>query len=873
MKKSFMSLIAVLFLLYAVPVSAQEFPVQGATIVDESTVLGAGNEPLWIAPGDATNDGNLDFVITGHKDFSSGKLAVVQKTGGTWDTGTLVITSPSGYNGISEPCIDEIKSDGDQWIVYRDHGQGNSPGELRAVKLDGTTVELQDHLLHVGWPAYVVPCVGDLENDGIDVYAHAEESGNGKIYKITWNSSTQTFDDEVIYYTSGMPSAHCQAARPLVDDFKGDGSETMLHMNNGLTSLNLLEYDGTEYVSTSLLTATSFNYCGRAVGNFDNLPGVDIMLADADENIYLISGGTFSYSIVVTSAENICAMACADLNNDGTDEVYAADDQGGLYQYSMTAGWNQIESNSGIMWWEGCMFAEDDQEKVAFVGEENGNVTIRTLYTEPEFEVSWTKIVDQSTVFGETANPLWLAVGDASNDGIVDLIVTMHKDWSRGKLAMYQGSGTDFDNGTLVITSSSGYNGIGEPCIGDLKGDGTLWVAYRDHGQGNDPGDIRIVRLDGTTMAEIHSPLHVGWPAYVVPCMGDLEGDGLDVYAHAEEGGKGNIYKITWNETTQAFEATIDPIFSTNGMPSGHGQAVRPIIADFVGDGSESMLHIQNTLTTLSLLTYDGTDYTSTELLTAGSFNYRGRAVGNIDNQPGVDIMVADNDKNLYLISGGTFTVTELPSTTVDIHAMTCADLNGNGTDEVYLAGGDGDLYQYTMATGVTYLGSYPGVQWWDGDRAPWTAENADHAAFVGVENGYVTTVTLYTDDFSLLADDHFIPYNVNSTVELSMDAGEEFSYRQYFMLGSVTGTEPGITLPGGKVLPVNWDIFTDIIFSLYNSPLFVDFYGQLDVNGQDKAIFNCIPLPAYGFSFHFAYAVIKPYDFVSNPVEVVVTP
>ena len=99
---------------------------------------------------------------------------------------------------------------------------------------------------------------------------------------------------------------------------------------------------------------------------------------------------------------------------------------------------------------------------------------------------------------------------------------------------------------------------------------------------------------------------------------------------------------------------------------------------------------------------------------------------------------------------------------------------------------------------------------------------------------------------------------------------------RTYIMLGSVTGTAPGNALPGNlAILPLNWDPFTDLVIKYMNSSFFVNFMGVLDPSGGGTAQFNTIaPIPGMaGVTFSFAYAMRKPWDFVSNPINIEVVP
>ena len=107
--------------------------------------------------------------------------------------------------------------------------------------------------------------------------------------------------------------------------------------------------------------------------------------------------------------------------------------------------------------------------------------------------------------------------------------------------------------------------------------------------------------------------------------------------------------------------------------------------------------------------------------------------------------------------------------------------------------------------------------------------------------------------------------------------AGGVYKRRQCFLLGSISGTSPGTILPGGNILPLNRDVFTDYILNYFNYPTFDDFRGWFDWNGQRDAAFNAQPdaIPAswIGSFMSFAFTTEIPYDFQSNPVEVEIVP
>jgi hypothetical protein len=123
------------------------------------------------------------------------------------------------------------------------------------------------------------------------------------------------------------------------------------------------------------------------------------------------------------------------------------------------------------------------------------------------------------------------------------------------------------------------------------------------------------------------------------------------------------------------------------------------------------------------------------------------------------------------------------------------------------------------------------------------------------------------------LASDVFTCPPSGGTANLTLYASNANPLRSYFVLGSITGTAPGFPLPGGLMLPLNWDVFTDLVYEYANTPFFVDFHGTLDGSGNGTARFNPLGLLPPNITMHFAYLLYDPLDFVSNPVAIEIVP
>lgn len=119
------------------------------------------------------------------------------------------------------------------------------------------------------------------------------------------------------------------------------------------------------------------------------------------------------------------------------------------------------------------------------------------------------------------------------------------------------------------------------------------------------------------------------------------------------------------------------------------------------------------------------------------------------------------------------------------------------------------------------------------------------------------------------------IPASIGWSVQLDLDAGPAHADRTYLILGTVSGTTPGYALPGGTILPINWDVFTTMCMSLINTPVFNHFYGTLDSAGRSWAQVATGPLSSstVGTVLDFAYCMNNPFNFASNSVQVEIIP
>ena len=123
-----------------------------------------------------------------------------------------------------------------------------------------------------------------------------------------------------------------------------------------------------------------------------------------------------------------------------------------------------------------------------------------------------------------------------------------------------------------------------------------------------------------------------------------------------------------------------------------------------------------------------------------------------------------------------------------------------------------------------------------------------------------------------LTADKYTISAMKGGVSNFALNAGMENAGRNYIILASLTGTQPGTPLPGGlATIPINWDGFTNLVFLLTNTFNFTDFMGTLDGSGEGTAQLNLPALPPdfVGLTMYFAYASNNPWDVASNAIGI----
>jgi hypothetical protein len=170
-----------------------------------------------------------------------------------------------------------------------------------------------------------------------------------------------------------------------------------------------------------------------------------------------------------------------------------------------------------------------------------------------------------------------------------------------------------------------------------------------------------------------------------------------------------------------------------------------------------------------------------------------------------------------------------------------------------------------------------------EGDEVDWDGDGAVDAGAVVTDFTGISALTLglepalfFTADIvvpglgtlegffridydGMAADVHGISLASGGTQTISLDAGPVFSGQTYWVLGTVTGTSPGLVF-GGAFIPLNFDAYTNVTINSPNLGLLGSTLGTLDGAGRATSTITLPPAsdPSLaGVDVHHAFVVI----------------
>ena len=116
-------------------------------------------------------------------------------------------------------------------------------------------------------------------------------------------------------------------------------------------------------------------------------------------------------------------------------------------------------------------------------------------------------------------------------------------------------------------------------------------------------------------------------------------------------------------------------------------------------------------------------------------------------------------------------------------------------------------------------------------------------------------------------------------TVVFRLDRDSAAAGDFYWVFGTTSGTQPGLVIAPGFLLPLNFDAYTQMTLGMPQAPVFTSLFGFLDANGDAQAAFSLptgLEPDLIGLTLHHAFVttanLVDP-NFVSNAVPVTTAP
>lgn len=183
------------------------------------------------------------------------------------------------------------------------------------------------------------------------------------------------------------------------------------------------------------------------------------------------------------------------------------------------------------------------------------------------------------------------------------------------------------------------------------------------------------------------------------------------------------------------------------------------------------------------------------------------------------------------------------------------------GTQSVYVQG----VLVATKITSIRPFGKLTGSE--PGVGIGSLAQNADFLFPGKIDEVRLSRAALQPKDFLVpfTADAHEVSMTTGGEVRMSLRASSEFGHSAYLVLGSYSGTSPGMPI-GRRVLPLNQDRYFNHTLRNPSESLFDRPIGLLNRFGEAEVTLRVPPGRTWlaGLTVHHAFVLLGR-DFVSN--------
>ncbi len=140
--------------------------------------------------------------------------------------------------------------------------------------------------------------------------------------------------------------------------------------------------------------------------------------------------------------------------------------------------------------------------------------------------------------------------------------------------------------------------------------------------------------------------------------------------------------------------------------------------------------------------------------------------------------------------------------------------------------------------------------------------DDPDNAEGHGLMDVHAALIEVTNSNCSLMIPSTgAVVYADGGEVELKIDGTPEYAFDAYIVLGSLSGTEPGLMIDAVTTLPLNFDAYLSYGYLHPNQPPLLNGFGMLDEDGRANATFTVGPDVLWlfpGMEIHHAVMVLR---------------
>jgi hypothetical protein len=606
-----------------------------------------GPYPSSIVAGDFTGNGHVDLAVVNNNYSlakSAGTVSVLLGNGdGTFQPQvTYAVGSDAAGAAPNTIVAGDFTGDG-----HTDLAVANGGSDTVSVLLgngDGTFQPQVTYSVGAGLSAIVA---GDFTGDGrIDLVV-----ANGLGVSVLLGNGDGTFQPQVTYSVGAYPSAI------VAGDFNGDGRLDLAVASDLDLTVSVLLGNGDGTFQLRVTEAVGSWPDAIVAGEFNGDGRTDLAVANAASNtvsVLLGNGdGTFQPQVTYAVGSGPTAIVAGDFNGDGRTDLAVAN-----------AGSNTVSVLLG-----------------------NGDGTFQPQVT-----------------YAVGSDPSSIVAGDFTGDGHTDLAIVNNVTLAnpQGTVSVLLGNGDGTFQPQVAYAVGSGE--LAEPSAivaGDFNGDGRLDIAVVNSGFYKDPysdGTVSVLLGNGDGTFQPQLTYAVGPSPYGI-AAGDFTGDGrTDLAVYEESPNPQEFYNpgtLTYTSEVSVLLSNGDGTFQP-AKTFSVGLYAGPIVAgDFTGDGRTDLAVANDGSNTVSVLLGNGDGTFQPQVTFAVGTQPEAIVTGDFTGDGHLDLAVANTVSSTVSVllgnGDGTF-VAPGPFATTPVATPRVADVNGDGTNDVLVVDGAGDI-------------------------------------------------------------------------------------------------------------------------------------------------------------------------------------